>query len=63
MLDYEIPEKKDKYPTVWYIATAAHVINGYKFAENPYEQELSSPLEETKMLRRRLAHRTHYYLP
>ncbi|RAO94972.1 hypothetical protein DNK47_02215 [Mycoplasma wenyonii] len=63
ILDYEIPEGKDKYPTVWYIATAAHVINGYKFAENPYEQELSSPLEETKMLRRRLAHRTHYYLP
>ncbi|AFN64920.1 hypothetical protein WEN_00565 [Mycoplasma wenyonii str. Massachusetts] len=63
ILDYEIPERADKYPTTWYIATAAHVINGYKFAENPYKQSLPSSVEETQRLRRKLAHRVNSYLP
>ncbi|AHC40355.1 hypothetical protein OVS_02780 [Mycoplasma ovis str. Michigan] len=42
ILDYQIPQK-DHYPTVWYIATAAHVVNRWKFdgkKNNNYDQEL-----------------------
>ncbi|OAL10419.1 hypothetical protein A6V39_03215 [Candidatus Mycoplasma haematobovis] len=50
VLDYEIP-KEGHYPTTWYIATNAHVVNEFRFVDNPYGQELPIPAEDTKVLR------------
>ncbi|RAO94760.1 hypothetical protein DNK47_03295 [Mycoplasma wenyonii] len=50
ILDYQIPEK-DKYPTKWYIATAAHVIQGLAFSDNPYSQLLPKSHTWTQHLR------------
>ncbi|CCE66981.1 MIP family Ig-specific serine endopeptidase [Candidatus Mycoplasma haematominutum] len=40
LLDFEIPEDTWNYPTKWFIATNLHVINKFRFRENPYKVEL-----------------------
>ncbi|AFN65397.1 hypothetical protein WEN_03080 [Mycoplasma wenyonii str. Massachusetts] len=51
ILDYQIPEQ-GKYPTKWYIATAAHVIQGLSFSTNPYKQILPKSQTWTEHLRK-----------
>lgn len=51
ILDYQLPDKEGEYPTTWYIGTNAHVVNSFRFAENPYEQKLPYYTGETNRLR------------
>ncbi|WP_181454168.1 MIP family Ig-specific serine endopeptidase [Mycoplasma wenyonii] len=47
ILDYQLPEKGKNYPTTWYIATNAHVINKWYFDfSNPYKQVLPETLSD-----------------
>lgn len=39
ILDYKIPENKDEYPTTWYIATNAHVIQNLKVKDDKITPE------------------------
>lgn len=39
-LDYVLPKGSQKYPTKWFIATNAHVIDQMYFKNNPYQQLL-----------------------
>lgn len=50
VLDYLIPEKGG-YPTTWYIATNAHVVEKYRFKDNDYGQELPVNDVDTARLR------------
>ncbi|RAO94970.1 hypothetical protein DNK47_02205 [Mycoplasma wenyonii] len=59
ILDYELPKAGEKYPTTWYFATASHVVNKWRFVENPYEQILPVSAEATKSLRA-LSHRRQF---
>ncbi|AHC40319.1 hypothetical protein OVS_02330 [Mycoplasma ovis str. Michigan] len=59
ILDYQIPDQKDKYPLVWYIATNAHVIRQWYFDQsNPYNQVLPEKLSEYRQ--RYQDYYTHY---
>ncbi|AFN65176.1 hypothetical protein WEN_01915 [Mycoplasma wenyonii str. Massachusetts] len=51
ILDYQLPEGNKKYPTVWYIATNAHVIKNLKFSDNPYHQEMNTSVARNRRLR------------
>ncbi|AFN64924.1 hypothetical protein WEN_00585 [Mycoplasma wenyonii str. Massachusetts] len=51
ILDYELPKEGEKYPTTWYFGTAAHVVDKWRFVENPYGQILPVSEEATKSLR------------
>ncbi|OAL10672.1 hypothetical protein A6V39_01210 [Candidatus Mycoplasma haematobovis] len=50
VLDYLVPENGG-YPTTWFFATNAHVIQNFQFSSNPYEQELPISLDAVKSLR------------
>ncbi|AHC40429.1 hypothetical protein OVS_03385 [Mycoplasma ovis str. Michigan] len=52
ILDYEL-SPEGKYPTVWYIATVAHVVDDIRFGSNPYNQILPKSLLETQKLRKK----------
>ncbi|WP_216082859.1 MIP family Ig-specific serine endopeptidase [Candidatus Mycoplasma haematohominis] len=42
-LDYVLPTGSQKYPTKWFVATNAHVIDQISFWDNPYQQLLPQP--------------------
>ncbi|RAO95352.1 hypothetical protein DNK47_00690 [Mycoplasma wenyonii] len=46
LLDFELP-KNGQYPTKWFIATNLHVINKFRFKENPYKVVL--PITESSV--------------
>ncbi|OAL10082.1 hypothetical protein A6V39_04155 [Candidatus Mycoplasma haematobovis] len=51
VLDYQIPET-GKYPTIWYIATGAHVVWRLRFSDNTYNQTLPWYDKNTQHLRK-----------
>ncbi|AFN65396.1 hypothetical protein WEN_03075 [Mycoplasma wenyonii str. Massachusetts] len=50
ILDYQLTDD-GKYPTTWYIGTNAHVVNSFRFSDNPYDQRLPYYTGETNKLR------------
>ncbi|AFN65395.1 hypothetical protein WEN_03070 [Mycoplasma wenyonii str. Massachusetts] len=59
ILDYQIPEQ-GKYPTKWYIATNAHVIQRLSFSENTYGQNLPKWDKWIQYLRTKGRHSSQY---
>ncbi|AGX88880.1 MIP family Ig-specific serine endopeptidase [Mycoplasma parvum] len=47
LLDFELPKDNKTYPTKWFIATNLHVINKFRFKNNPYNTSL--PITENSI--------------